>query len=288
MKVFYDLDHLPNFSNTVITIGSFDGVHQGHQKLIQKVNQLARQTNGESILITFHPHPRLIVYPKDKSLQLISSIDEKIQLLEKLGIDNVVVVPFTIEFSQMSADEYIEQFLVSKFHPSYIVIGYDHRFGLSRQGDVNYLKWHGDRCNYEVKVIEKQEIEDIAISSTKIRHALNHGDIQIANRLLDHPFLLTGTVEHGQKIGSDIGFPTANLSITESHKLIPPDGIYAVFATHQEKRYRAMLYIGSRPTIKELNNRTIEVNIFNFDKKIYGDDLQIEFIKKIRNFSKFQ
>lgn len=288
MKVFYELENLPSFKNSVITIGSFDGVHHGHQKIIEKVNQLARQINGESIIITFHPHPRLVVYPKDDSLQLITSIEEKIHLLEQFGADNVVVVPFTVEFSQQSADEYIQKFLVEKFNPKYIVIGYDHRFGLSRQGDVNYLKWHGEKNGYEVLEIEKQEIEDIAVSSTKIRQSLNKGDIRSANRLLNYPFILTGKVVKGQQIGSKLGFPTANLEIKDQHKLIPPHGIYAVFLTYQEEQHQGMLYIGNRPTLKNFNNETIEVNIFDFDETIYGEQLVLQLVDKIRDDASFE
>ncbi len=288
MKVFNDLNQLPEFRNAVITIGSFDGVHRGHQQILHKINTLARNTGGESIVITFHPHPRLVIYPKDKSLRLLTTIDEKVALLERYGVDNVVVVPFTIEFSQLSADEYIEKFLLEKFHPRYIVIGYDHRFGLNRQGDINFLRWHAERYGYEVVEIAKQEIEDITISSTKIRNALEKCDVNHAGQLLGHSFTITGTVVGGQQIGSSLGFPTANLEVASAHKLIPPDGIYAVFVTHKSQRYGGMLYIGSRPTLKGYDNRTIEVNIFSFDKKIYGDKLQLELIDFIREDSEFE
>jgi riboflavin kinase/FMN adenylyltransferase len=287
MKVYHDLKDLPDFHNAVVTIGSFDGVHLGHQQILNRVKGLARKIDGESIVITFHPHPRLIVYPKDQSLQLITSIDEKVALLSRYDIDNVVVVPFTVAFSQQSADEYIQKFLVDKFNPRYIVIGYDHRFGLNRQGDINYLKWHGKTSGYEVIEIAKHEVEDIAVSSTKIRKALASGAMQTAHRLMGHYFLLTGTVVHGNKIGNSIGFPTANLSINNNNKLIPSNGIYAVFVHHNKQRYGGMLYIGDRPSLKAFNNRTIEVNIFDFNKDIYGDKLQLEIIKKIREDQAF-
>jgi len=288
MRVYNDLSQLPEFRNAVVTIGSFDGVHHGHQKIIDKVNQLARSVNGESVLVTFHPHPRLIVYPKDDSLRLITTIDEKVQLLERYGVDHVVVAPFTVEFSQQSADEYIQKFLVDKFHPRYVVIGYDHRFVLGRRGDVNYLKWHGKQEGFEVVVIEKQEVEDMAVSSSKIRSALVRGDVKAASRLLNHHFFLTGTVVHGQNIGADLGFPTANLEISQKHKLVPPGGIYAVFVRHQQLRYGGMLYIGDRPTLKDHHNTTIEVNIFDFDKDIYGDKLQLELVERIRDDEAFE
>ena len=288
MRVFNDLNDLPDFQNAVVTIGSFDGVHQGHQQILGRVKRLARQSNGESIVITFHPHPRLVIYPKDDSLQLITSIDEKVDLLRRYGIDNVVVVPFTVEFSQQSADEYIQKFLVGKFQPRYIVIGYDHRFGLNRQGDIHYLKWHGQKSGYEVIEIGKHEVEDIAVSSTKIRKALETGAVDKAQRLLGHYFTLTGTVVHGNKIGKKLGFPTANLDINNRHKLLPPAGIYAVYAHHQGQRYGGMLYIGDRPTLKEYQNKTIEVNLFDFDKDIYGDKLRLELVARTRDDEAFE
>ena len=287
MRVFHDLNDLPEFRNAVITIGSFDGVHFGHQQLIEKIRFLAQTTQGESVVITFHPHPRLIVYPKDKSLQLISTIDEKIKLLERYGVDNVVVVPFTIEFSQLSADEYIQRFIVDKFNPTYVVVGYDHRFGLNRQGDINYLRYYGRKQGYEVIEIEKRQVDDIAVSSTKIRNFLAKGQVGQAAGLLKHYFTLTGTVVRGQQIGTEIGFPTANLEISSKHKLIPPDGIFAVFVHHKGQQYKGMLYIGTRPTLKDLKDRTIEVNIFDFDKSIYGDKLQLELVANIRDDKQF-
>ncbi len=287
MRVLKDLNHLPSFKNAVVTIGAFDGVHCGHQRIIEQLNALAWKAGGESVVITFYPHPRQVIYPKDNSLKLLTTIDEKVALLEKYGVDNVVIVPFTVEFSQLSADEYVEKFLVGKFHPKHIVIGYDHRFGLNRQGDIHYLRWHGERHGFEVVEIEQQQVEDIGVSSTKIRNALNVGDVAKACKLLGHPYTLTGTVEHGQKIGRSLGFPTANLAISQREKLIPPDGIYAVQVLHAGQRYGGMLYIGARPTLKDHNNRTIEVNIFNFQQQIYGDELTLELIEFIRHDTQF-
>ena len=287
MRVFNDLNHLPSFRNAVITIGSFDGVHTGHQRIIEKVNALARQIDGESLVITFHPHPRQVIYPKDDTLKLLTTVEEKVSLLEKYGVDNVVIVPFTVEFSQLSADEYIEKFLIEKFHPKYIVIGYDHRFGLNRQGDINYLRWYGQKGGFEVMEIEKQEVDDIAVSSTKIRKALDEGLVSAAQKLLGHPYTLIGTVVHGQKIGSSLGFPTANIEVPHREKLIPPDGIYAVQVTHKEQRYGGMLYIGSRPTLRNYTNRTIEVNIFNFNQSIYDEEVKLELVEFIRHDSQF-
>jgi len=287
MRVFNNLNSLPTFRKAVLTIGSFDGVHSGHQKILERVNLLAQKIGGESIVVTFHPHPRLVIYPQDKSLVLITYIDEKVALFEKLGIDNVVVVPFTVEFSQQSADEYIQRFLVEKFHPKFIVVGYDHRFGLNRQGDIQYLKWHENEAGYQVVDIEKQQVDDIAISSTKIRNFLKKGDVKSASKLLRHYFSLTGTVVKGQQIGQSIGFPTANIQINDNHKLIPPDGIYATFVEHKGRRYQAMLYIGNRPTLQDFPQKMIEVNIFDFGKDIYGDKIKIELVDFIREDAGF-
>lgn len=288
MRVHYDLDLLPGFTNAVITIGSFDGVHLGHQQLLKKINRLARRIGGESVVITFHPHPRSIIYPQDDSLRLLSTIEEKVDLFARYGVDHLVVAPFSVAFSQLSADEYIHKFLVERFHPRYIVIGYDHRFGLNRLGDVNYLKWHGQALGYEVVQIEKQELDDISISSTKIRYALERGDVKTANRLLGHSYALRGKVVHGQQIGAQLGFPTANIDPAFRYKLIPCDGIYAVRVRHEEVWYDGMLYIGNRPTLKGPEHRTIEVNIFDFDQRIYGHELEVyvlDFIRADANFS---
>lgn len=288
MRVFTDLTELPSFRNAVVTIGSFDGVHCGHQRILEQVNALAQRLGGESVVITFHPHPRQVIYPQDDSLRLLTTTEEKIFLLEKYGVDNVVVVPFTVEFSQLSADEYIEKFLVENFQPRCIVIGYDHRFGLNRQGDIHYLRWHGEKFGYEVVEIEKQEVDAMAVSSTKIRKALEAGDVKLAATLMGHYYMLNGEVVHGQKIGSSLGFPTANVEVKEREKLIPPDGIYAVRVLHDSKYYGGMLYIGTRPTLKKYNNRTIEVNVFDFDQTIYGDVIKLELIDFIRHDTKFE
>ena len=287
MKVFRDLDNLPTFKNAVITIGSYDGVHLGHQQIFNRIQQLASEIDGESIAITFHPHPRQVVYPKDKSLRLITTIEEKIELLASCGFDYAVIVPFTIEFSQQSPDEYIER-LFEIFDPSYIVIGYDHRFGLNRQGDVNYLRWHAERKNFKVIEIEKQELDQVTISSTKIREAISNGEIIKASQLLNHPFYLTGKVVYGQQVGSSIGFPTANIKITEEYKIIPKNGIYAAYVYFEEVRYGGMLYIGDRPTLEDGNHTSIEVNIFDFQQTIYGREIKLELIEYIRGDKKLE
>lgn len=282
MKVFRSLDNLPAFKNAVITIGSFDGVHQGHQQILKKVNLLAHNTGGESIVITFHPHPRLVIVDNDMDLKLLSISEEKIALFETYGVDNVVIVPFTIEFSQQRPEEYIENFLIGKFHPKYVVIGYDHRFGAGRQGDINYLRWYAEREKFEVVEIHQQTINDIVVSSTKIRKALQAGKIKDATQLLQHYYAIKGVVIHGEKLGHTLGFPTANIKIQEKHKLIPAEGIYAAFATIGGKRYGGMMYIGTRPTITGSGKMSLEINIFDFNEEIYGKPITIEFVEYIR------
>lgn len=283
MHVHHNLEELPTFQNAVVTVGSYDGVHQGHQQILEKINKLAAKVDGESVVITFHPHPRLFLNPDDDTIRLITTIDEKVKLLSQYGIDHLVIVPFDKSFSSQTPEAYINNFLIDKFNPAYIVIGYDHRFGKGRVGDISYLKKHAESASYEVIEIDKQEIDDIAVSSTKVRLALVRGDVKTAAHLLGHPFTITGTVVHGQSIGRSLGFPTANIEVHNRHKLIPPQGIYAVRITHQDTTYHGMLYIGTRPTLEAYNNLTIEVNIFDFDRDIYGDQLTISFIDFIRH-----
>lgn len=285
MNIYRDLVSLPSFHNAVLTIGSFDGVHIGHQQLIKRLCQKAKEENGQSILITFHPHPRLAL--SQTKVQLLNTLEEKAQLLAQYGVEELVVVPFTKEFAEQSADEYIEQFLVRHFQPKCIIIGYDHKYGKGRTGDINYLKKLAPKHAYHVEEISKQEVSDIAVSSTKVRRAVQEGEVAKAAQLLGHPFVLTGKVVRGQQIGSKIGFPTANIQVSDPNKIIPPEGIYAVQVIHQENRYKGMLYIGNRPTVDENLEKTIEVNIFDFDYSIYEQDLQVEFIQYLRGDVKF-
>lgn len=287
MMVHHDLNNLPAFQNAVITIGSFDGLHQGHQKIIEQVRQLAQKAGGESVLITFHPHPRQVIYPQDNSLRLLTTIEEKTELLAALELDHLVIVPFSRDFAGQSADEYIIRFLVEKFHPRYIVIGYDHRFGLNRQGDIDFLRRYEATYGYEVQEIPRQDIDNLGISSTKIRAALQSGAIDQANRLLGYAYQLRGKVVRGQQIGHSLGYPTANLDLNHPDKLIPPNGIYAVRVNHKDKTFGGMLYIGDRPSIEGYDNQTIEVNIFDFDQEIYGDDLRLEFLAFLRGDQRF-
>ncbi len=287
MNIFRGLSALPEFRNSVITIGSFDGVHQGHQKILKRIQQLAEETDGVDVVITFHPHPREIVYPKDDDLQILTTLDEKLAYFRRAGVSNVVIVPFTIEFSQQPAQEYIEKFLVSRFHPKYIVIGYDHRFGLNRAGNVHLLKLYGQDHGYEVVRIEEEELKDITISSTKIRHALQDNNIDLVNNLLGHPYMIKGQVVTGNRLGHHIGFPTANVHVADPKKLLPKDGIFAATATLDGVEYKGMLYIGLRPSIESASEHRVEIHLFDFDRQVYDQDITVEIYKFIRGDRKF-
>lgn len=284
MRVFRNLDDLPNFKNAVITIGTYDGVHIGHQSILKRINDLAQSIEGESILVTFHPHPRMIV--NDKKVSLLSTLEEKCDLLARYGVDNVVVVPFTRNFSQQSPKEYIEDFLVKNFQPKKIVIGYNHRFGKNRAGDIHLLREMSKSLNFEVEEISKQLVEDNSVSSTEIRNALEKGEVKVAVNLLGHPYFLQGIVVKGNQLGRKIGFPTANLSVDSEYKLIPKNGVYAVNVKIREVWHRGMLNIGLRPTVSG-DSKTIETNIFDFDEDIYGETIVLDFQHRIRAEQRF-
>jgi riboflavin kinase/FMN adenylyltransferase len=287
MKVYKNLASLPGFKKSIVTIGSFDGVHYGHQKLIQRALTLARELDQEDIVVTFHPHPRSIIYPKDNTLQILNTIEEKIDLFKNLGVSNLVIIPFTVEFSQQMPEEYVENFLIRSFNPSHLIVGYDHRFGLNRQGDINLLREYEAEGQFKVLEIPKQEIEEIAVSSTKIRNAILEGNIREANLYLNNYYPIIGQVVKGDSIGEKIGYPTANVVPELKNKLIPNEGVYAVYVWIDETRYEGMLYIGKRPTIGEKLNQTIEVNIFDFSGSLYHDRLKLELIDYVRGDQKF-
>ncbi|MGB4850010.1 MAG: riboflavin biosynthesis protein RibF, partial [Saprospiraceae bacterium] len=287
MNIFRGLSALPEFKNSVITIGSYDGVHLGHQRLLKRVQQLAEEISGVDIVITFHPHPREIVYPKDGDLQIITTLNEKLEYFRRYGVSNVVIVPFTIEFSQQSAQEYIEKFLVSRFHPSYIVIGYDHRFGLNRAGDVRLLNMYGLDNNFKVVQIGEEELREHSISSTLIRNSILENNIELANELLGHPLMIKGQVVTGNRLGHHIGYPTANVQVTDSRKLLPRDGIFAATGILDGIEYPGMLYIGLRPSIESATQHRVEIHLFDFDRQIYDQEITIEIYKFIRGDRKF-
>jgi len=291
MKVYNHIDEFTQIKNAVVTIGTFDGVHIGHQKIISRLQEVARQTGGETVILTFFPHPRMILHPDDLNIKLISTMDEKAERLEDLGIDHLIITPFTRDFSNLSPQEYIREVLVEKIGTTQIIIGYDHRFGKDRSGGLKELQHYSAELGYEVEEIPEQDIDDVAISSTKIRNAILCGDVKTAETFLGYPFHLTGKVIKGDQIGRKLGFPTANLFIEESYKLIPSDGIYAVSVDFKNgdtnlQSANGMAYIGHRPTINGMS-RNIEVNIFDFKEDIYGQTIRLNFLEYMRGDQKF-
>jgi len=285
MAVFHQLNDLPSFTRPVLTIGSFDGVHHGHKVILSEVVKAAEAIGGESILITFEPHPRKIIHP-EQPLGLLTSPEQKIELIQATGIDHIVVVPFNRDFSMLSATEYVADFLLKNFRPHTIIIGYDHHFGHSREGDIDLLK---KLVMPEVNVIEisAQLIEMAAVSSTKIRNALLAGQVHIAAEMLERSYSYKATVVHGDKIGRTIGYPTANLKPVYSDILIPGIGIYAVMVEWKGKLYKGMMSIGYRPTVTEEKSLTYEVNILDFNEDLYGQVLSVHFVQYLRGEEKF-
>ena len=249
MKVYQGLDHFTKLPFAVVTSGTFDGVHVGHQKILARLREVARLHKGETVVITYWPHPRLIVSTDSAELKLLSTIDEKIELLAKYQVDHLVIIPFTKEFSQLSSEQFITQILVEKIGTKKLVIGYDHRFGKNREGSFEHLKQNASTYGFDVEEIPRQDIDDVGVSSTRIRNALQEGKIHLANEYLGSPYALTGKVVAGDQIGRQLGFPTANIQLDQPYKLIPMEGIYAVKVAHQGNLYKGMLYIGTRPTI---------------------------------------
>jgi riboflavin kinase/FMN adenylyltransferase len=286
MKIYHHIDEFVKLNNAVVTIGTFDGVHIGHRKIIAGIKDLADKTGGETVLLTFFPHPRMILHPEDESIKMINTITEKAELLEQLGVDHLIITPFSRDFSNQTAEGYIRDVLVNKIGTKKIVIGYDHRFGKDRSGGLEDMLKLGPVYGFDVIEIPEQDINEVAISSTRIRAALLNGEIELANTFLGYPFFISGTVVRGDQIGRQIGYPTANIVIEERYKLIPSDGIFAVKVKIDSLLYKGMAYIGSRPTINGLT-RNIEVNIFDFDKDIYNQQIRMEFHNFVRGDVKF-
>ena len=286
MKIYHHIDEFTPVKNAVVTIGTFDGVHIGHRKIISRIKELAAASGGETVILTFFPHPRMILHPEDENIKLITTIAEKAELLEQLGIDHLIITPFSRDFSNQSAESYIRDVLVNKIGTKKIVIGYDHRFGKDRKGGLQDLLDHAPVYGFEVVEIPEQDINDVAISSTRIRKALLGGEIDIANECLGYPFFITGKVIRGDQLGRQLGYPTANLMLEEKYKLIPSDGIYAVKVKVEDSEHTGMAYIGHRPTVNGMT-RNIEVNIFNFEGDIYNKELRMEFLHYVRGDIKF-
>jgi riboflavin kinase / FMN adenylyltransferase len=321
MQIHHYTGQLPSFHKAVITIGTFDGVHSGHAHILRQLREEAARIGGETLIITFFPHPRKIVKGGAEEIRLLNTLREKIELLSWQRIDHLVIVPFTEAFSQLSAEQYIENFLLERFHPHTVIIGYDHRFGKGRQGDYHLLEQFSTRCGFRLQEIPVHLLDQISVSSTRIREAIGRADISTANQLLSYPFFFSGKVVKGNQLGRTLGYPTANLEPESSEKLIPADGVYAVEAQllpigvapvpapdsgpirtpasplsgdpgpaaptlFEGPRLQGMMGIGVRPTING-TQRTIEVNLFDFDRDIYGREMRVFVIKYLRPELKF-
>ncbi len=287
MKIHRDLNNF-HAVNPVVTIGTFDGVHLGHRKIIARLHELAAKMNGESVIFTFDPHPRKVVAPNETNLRLLTTLEEKIELFEQSGIDHLIVYPFTPEFAQLSYGQFVEQILVNRIHTSYLVVGYDHKFGKNRQGDFEFLKNCADRLGFHIEKLDVLLMNESNISSTKIRQAIERGDFQTANAYLGYAFTLHGKVVEGQKLGRQLAFPTANIEASDPDKIIPGHGVYAVKVKIQGQVYQGMLNIGYRPTVNNnADHRSIEVHLFDFDSDIYGKPIELIFFNKLRDERKF-
>ena len=287
MKIYEGLDKFKGAKNAAVTIGTFDGVHLGHQKIIQQLKEGAASIKGESVIFTFYPHPRMVLHPDDDSLKLLSTEEEKRELLEKFGVDHLIIHPFTKEFSRITYTEYVRDILVNKLKVKKLIIGYNHHFGRNREGSFSELKKLAPTYGFELEKIAAQDINKVEISSTKIRKALDEGDIKTANKFLGYTYSIKGKVAKGKGLGKELGYPTANTVVEDKYKLIPADGIYAVQVEIENKILNGMMSIGVNPTVSANNAKTIEVNIFDFNRDIYGENIRIFFKQKIRDEKKF-
>jgi riboflavin kinase/FMN adenylyltransferase len=286
MKIYHGIDDFSRLDYAVVTSGTFDGVHVGHQTILFRLQETAVKNGGETVVITYWPHPRLVLHPEDTNLKLLNTFEEKAAKLKTFGINHLVRIPFTKEFSQLSSEEFITKILVKTIGTKKLVIGYDHHFGKNREGSFEQLKQNGPQYGFQVEEIPRQDIDNIAVSSTKIRKALEEADIDTATHFLGHPYSISGRVVMGDKLGRLLGYPTANIEIDTANKLIPADAIYAVTVEYEHNYFKGMLYIGNRPTVQG-TRRNIEVNLFDFDRDIYGDSLTIHIHKLLRGDKKF-
>jgi riboflavin kinase/FMN adenylyltransferase len=286
MKIYYSVDDFNPVKNAVVTSGTFDGVHVGHQKILNRLKEIAGDINGETVVITFWPHPRYVLKPGATPHLLLNTFEEKAELIKEQGIQHLLRIPFTKEFSQITSQEFIENILVKRIGTRKLVIGYDHKFGKNREGSFEQLSVNAPNYGFEVEEISRQDVDNIAVSSSRIRLALEAGDIDTANHFLGRPYSLTGRVVKGDKLGRVLGYPTANIDIDSNDKLVPAYGIYAVTVEHESERLKGMLYIGNRPTV-DGTGMVIEVNIFDFNKDIYGENLKVNLVATIRKDAKF-
>ena len=289
MKIFNGFEEITSIQNAVLTIGTFDGVHIGHQKILQQLNEEAYEIDGETVLFTFYPHPRMVLNPTNHGLKLIQTQEEKIEKLKRQGLQNLIIQPFTSEFANLSAKDFVEKFLIEKLNVKKLVIGHDHQFGKNREGTLEFLKEMSIKYHFEVIEIPAQEINEVNISSTRIRKAIESGDVNVANSYLGEPFELNGVVIKGNQLGRTIGFPTANILIDDKIKIIPKRGVYAVeIQLPNYTYYIGMMNIGVRPTLDQKLNETIEVNIFDFNEIIYSSEIKVKLFSRIRDEQKFE
>ena len=286
MKIFHSINEFHSDKKTIVTIGTFDGVHLGHAAILKKLTQNTQNETFESTVLTFFPHPRMVLQGKS-DLKLLNTINEKIELLEKIGIDNLIIHPFDEKFAELDAEAFVSTILVDQLRVQKIIIGYDHRFGKNRTANIDDLISFGTQYGFEVEQISAQEIDAISISSTKIRTALEEGDIQLANEYLGYSYFLSGTVVKGKQLGRTIGFPTANISLEEDYKLVPQNGVYVVRAEIDGKTIYGMMNIGFNPTVQG-KQKTIEVHLFDFDTDIYNRKIQVAILQRIRSEKKFE
>ena len=288
MQVHTDIASFKNVRRPVLTTGTFDGVHRGHRTILERLTALARKEEGESVLFTFHPHPRMVLFPSDNDLKLLTTQQEKVALLEAANLDHLLVVPFSRQFSRMHALEYVSDVLVGGIGVHALVIGYDHRFGRNREGDLRLLHQLGEAYDILVEEIPAQEVDHVKVSSTKVRQALLDGDIGMANDQLGYAYELSGVVVKGDQLGRTLGYPTANIGGVDQFKLVPGDGIYAVEVELRSGQHTGMLYIGDRPTVQQPEpKRVVEVHIFDLDRDLYGETITVRFMDRVRGDMRF-
>jgi len=285
MKIFHSIESFSSKTPTVLTIGTFDGIHIGHKKILDRLLNTAKNKKLQSLVLTFFPHPRMVLQ-KDSNIKLIHTIDERANILDILGLDNLIIQPFSKEFSRLSATEFVRDTLVNQLNVKHIIVGYDHRFGRNRTANIDSLKEFGEIYDFTVEEISAQDIDEVSVSSTKIRNALTEGNLQTANTYLGATFQLNGTVTKGKGIGKTINFPTANILISEEYKIIPKNGVYIAKATIDNNTYFGMMNIGTNPTVNG-SSQSIEIHLFDFNKDIYNKDISVELLKRIRSEHKF-
>ena len=287
MKVYRSLDELPVIKNAIVTQGTFDGVHAAHKVILNRLKQIAKEKNGETVVMTFDPHPRMVLFPDDHGLKLLHTLDEKITALENEGIDHLIIIPFTKEFSRLTSMQFIRDIMVNKIGTKVLVIGYNHRFGKNREGSFEHLKEYSNLYGFDVEEIPEQDIDEISVSSTRIRKALDKGDVKQAAKYLGRDYIVSGTVVKGKQLGRTIGFPTANIKVGDINKQIPADGVYAVKVFINNRTILGMLNCGVRPTVDGLTH-AVEVHLFDFNEDLYNTTLSVAFVDKLRNEIKFE